>query len=93
MLPATKAVPKELLLVFDRPIIKHVLKEAISAGITEIILVTRSGKEAVENHFDGHCELEHRLEKKVKRLSWVRSKISFLSVLGRLPFGRVTHWG
>lgn len=66
MLPATKAIPKELLAVYDRPIIEHVVKEAIAAGITEIILVTRSGKEAIENHFDAHYELEHRLEKKGK---------------------------
>jgi UTP--glucose-1-phosphate uridylyltransferase len=67
MLPATKAIPKELLPVYDRPIIEHVVKEAIAAGITEIILVTRSGKEAIENHFDVHYELEHRLEKKGKK--------------------------
>lgn len=66
MLPATKAIPKELLPVYDRPIIEHVIKEAIAGGITEIILVTRSGKEAIENHFDAHYELEHRLEKKGK---------------------------
>ena len=66
MLPATKAIPKELLPVYDRPIIEHVVKEAIAAGISEIILVTRSGKEAIENHFDAHYELEHRLEKKGK---------------------------
>ena len=68
MLPATKAMPKELLPVYDRPIIEHVVKEAISAGITEIIFVTRSGKEAIENHFDAHYELEHRLEKKGKEI-------------------------
>ena len=66
MLPATKAIPKELLPVYDRPIIEHVVKEALAAGIIEIILVTRSGKEAIENHFDAHYELEHRLEKKGK---------------------------
>jgi len=66
MLPATKAIPKELLPVYDRPIIEHVVQEAIAGGITEIILVTRSGKEAIENHFDAHYELEHRLEKKGK---------------------------
>jgi|TARA_B110000902_G_scaffold220446_1_gene255418 UTP--glucose-1-phosphate uridylyltransferase len=66
MLPATKAIPKELLHVYDRPVIEHVVKEAVAAGITEIILVTRSGKEAIENHFDAHYELEHRLEKKGK---------------------------
>ena len=66
MLPATKAIPKELLTIYDRPIIEHVVQEAIAGGITEIILVTRSGKEAIENHFDAHYELEHRLEKKGK---------------------------
>jgi len=66
MLPATKAIPKELLPVYDRPIIEHVVKEAVAGGINEIILVTRSGKEAIENHFDAHYELEHRLEKKGK---------------------------
>ena len=68
MLPATKAIPKELLPIFDRPIIEHVVKEAISGGITEIIFVTRSGKEAIENHFDVNYELEHRLEKRGKEL-------------------------
>jgi len=66
MLPATKAIPKELLPVYDRPIIEHVVKEAINGGIREIIFVTRSGKEAIENHFDVHYELEHRLVKKGK---------------------------
>jgi len=66
MLPATKAIPKELLTIYDRPIIEHVVQEAIAGGITEIILVTRSGKEAIENHFDAHYELEHRLDKKGK---------------------------
>lgn len=64
MLPATKAIPKELLPVYDRPIIEHVVREAVSGGIEEIIFITRSGKEAIENHFDKNYELEHRLEKK-----------------------------
>ena len=62
MLPATKAIPKELLPIYDRPLIQHVVEEAIEAGITEIIFITRSGKEAIENHFDANYELEHRLE-------------------------------
>ena len=48
MLPATKPIPKELLPIYDRPLIEHVVKEAISAGIREIIFVTRSGKEAIK---------------------------------------------
>ena len=66
MLPATKAIPKELLPIYDRPLIEHVVKEAISGGVREIIFVTRSGKEAIENHFDAHYELEHRLVNKGK---------------------------
>jgi UTP--glucose-1-phosphate uridylyltransferase len=66
MLPATKAIPKELLPIYDRPLIEHVVKKAIDCGIREIILVTRSGIEAIENHFDAHCELEHRLVKNGK---------------------------
>lgn len=66
MLPATKAIPKELLPIFDRPIIEHVVKEAVAGGVDEIIFVTRSGKEAIENHFDANYELEHRLLKNGK---------------------------
>ena len=68
MLPATKALPKELLPVTDKPVIQHVVEEAIAAGINEIVLVTRSGKEAIENHFDAHFELEAQLERKGKEL-------------------------
>jgi UTP--glucose-1-phosphate uridylyltransferase len=67
MLPATKAIPKELLPVYDRPIIEHVVEEAIAGGVNEIIFVTRSGKESIENHFDANYELEHRLERKGKQ--------------------------
>ena len=67
MLPATKAIPKELLPIYDKPLIQHVVEEAISGGIKEIILITRSGKEAIENHFDNNYELEHRLEVSGKR--------------------------
>lgn len=67
MLPATKAIPKELLPVYDRPIIEHVVSEAVATGIDEIIFITRSGKEAIENHFDANYELEHRLVQKDKQ--------------------------
>ena len=66
MLPAAKAIPKELLPVIDKPIIQHVVEEAIDAGINEIVLVTRSGKEAIENHFDANFELEAKLKCKGK---------------------------
>ena len=99
MLPATKAIPKELLPVYDRPIIEHVVKEAIAGGVTEIILVTRSGKEAIENHFDAHYELEHRLERKGKEtiLGSVKNIIpeaiqGHLSQAGRRTGSRVTRF-
>lgn len=62
-LPATKAMPKEMLPIVDKPIIQYVVEEAIEAGIEQIILVTGWHKRAIEDHFDKHFELEARLEK------------------------------
>lgn len=75
MLPATKAIPKEMLPVVDKPLIQYVVKECIAAGITEIIFVTHSSKNSIENHFDTSFELEAMLESRVKRqlLSEVQS--------------------
>ncbi len=67
MLPATKAIPKEMLPLVDKPLIQYVVNECIAAGIIEIILVTRSSKNSIENHFDTSFELEAILEKRVKR--------------------------
>ncbi len=60
-LPATKAMPKEMLPVVDKPLIQYAVEEALSAGIEEIIFVTGRRKEALEDHFDRSCELEHTL--------------------------------
>lgn len=75
MLPATKAIPKEMLPVVDKPLIQYVVNECIAAGITEIIFVTHSSKNSIENHFDTSFELEAMLEARVKRqlLSEVQS--------------------
>ncbi len=67
MLPATKAIPKEMLPIVDKPLIQYVVNEAIAAGIKEIVLVTHSSKNSIENHFDTSFELEATLEKRVKR--------------------------
>jgi UTP--glucose-1-phosphate uridylyltransferase len=67
MLPATKAIPKEMLPIVDRPLIQYVVNECVAAGIKEIILVTHSSKNSIENHFDTSFELEATLEKRVKR--------------------------
>ncbi|HDZ46228.1 hypothetical protein LCGC14_0056140 [marine sediment metagenome] len=66
LLPISKSIPKEMVPVVDRPLIQHVVEEAMAAGINEIILVTRSGKSAIEDHFDAHAELEDSLAKKGK---------------------------
>ena len=66
MLPATKAIPKEMLPVVDKPLIQYVVEEAAAAGITEIVLVTHSSKNSIENHFDTSFELEAQLEEKGK---------------------------
>lgn len=67
MLPATKAIPKEMLTLVDKPLIQYVVDECVAAGIKEIVLVTHSSKNAIENHFDTSFELETMLEKRVKR--------------------------
>lgn len=65
-LPATKAMPKEMLTVVDKPIIQYVVEEALEAGIEEFIFITGRGKSAIENHFDKPYELVDMLEKKGK---------------------------
>lgn len=67
MLPASKAIPKEMLTLADKPLIQYVVEECAAAGIKDIILVTHSSKNAIENHFDTSFELESTLEKRVKR--------------------------
>ncbi|CAI1955329.1 sugar phosphate nucleotidyltransferase [Serratia fonticola] len=67
MLPATKAIPKEMLPIVDKPLIQYIVNECVAAGIKEIILVTHSSKNAIENHFDTSYELEAMLEARVKR--------------------------
>lgn len=75
MLPATKAIPKEMLPVVDKPLIQYIVAECVAAGIKDIVLVTHSSKNAIENHFDTSFELEAMLEARVKRqlLSEVQS--------------------
>ncbi|MCE9686741.1 UTP--glucose-1-phosphate uridylyltransferase GalU [Shewanella sp. AS16] len=67
MLPATKAIPKEMLPLVDKPLIQYIVNECVKAGVKEIVLVTHASKNAIENHFDTSYELESTLEKRVKR--------------------------
>ena len=63
-LPATKAQPKEMLPLVDKPVIQYAIEEAVAAGIEQVIIVTSSQKRAIEDHFDHSYELEHLLEAK-----------------------------
>ncbi|MDJ0925374.1 MAG: sugar phosphate nucleotidyltransferase, partial [Acidimicrobiia bacterium] len=66
-LPATKALPKEMLPVVDKPLIEYAVEEARAAGIEEFIFVTGRGKTAIEDHFDNHYELEKTLAERGKQ--------------------------
>ncbi|WP_372740381.1 UTP--glucose-1-phosphate uridylyltransferase GalU [Neptunomonas sp.] len=93
VLPASKSIPKEMLTVVDKPVIQHVVEEAIKAGFKEIILVTRNGKAAIEDHFDKHYELEAELSRKGKEalLKAVRdilpADVSICAVRQNQPLG------
>ena len=65
-LPASKSIPKEMVTVVDRPAVEYVVKEAVAAGITQIVLVTHGSKASIENYFDRNFELETTLENKKK---------------------------
>lgn len=61
-LPATKAVPKEMLPIVDKPTIQYIVEEAVASGIEEILIITNNYKACIENHFDNHFELEYKLK-------------------------------
>jgi UTP--glucose-1-phosphate uridylyltransferase len=65
-LPASKAVPKEMLPIVDKPVIQYIVEGAVESGIEEVVLITASAKRAIEDHFDRFFELEYRLEAAAK---------------------------
>ncbi len=66
-LPATKAIPKEMIPIVDVPMIQHIVEEAVRAGVERVVLVTARHKESIENHFDFNIELEDSLDRKGSR--------------------------
>jgi UTP--glucose-1-phosphate uridylyltransferase len=91
-LPATKAQPKEMLTIVDKPIIQYVVEDAVAAGIEEIIFVTSQSKRAIEDHFDRNAELEQRLTQKnkkaeLKMLEDISSMAKFAFVRQHVPLG------
>lgn len=96
-LPASKAVPKELLPVVDKPIVQYLVEEAVASGIEDVILVTRSGTQAVADHFDSSRELEIHLQEqeKTKYLQIVQSipklaNFAYVRQARHLPYGNGT---
>lgn len=94
-LPATKAMPKEMLPIIDKPVIQYVVEEAVAAGITEVILVTSGTKRPVEDHFDENRDLEAwlNLQGKVDALREVKaisSMANFVYVRQKGPYGNAT---
>lgn len=94
-LPATKAQPKEMLPVVDKPVIQYVVEEAVASGITDIIIVTGPGKRAVEDHFDYPYELEkHLLMSKKKALleemRHIATMANFIYVRQKGAYGNAT---
>jgi UTP--glucose-1-phosphate uridylyltransferase len=93
-LPATKAQPKEMLPLVDKPVIQYAVEEAVAAGIEQVIIVTSSQKRAIEDHFDHSYELEHLLESKgdIEMLRLVRrigdmAQISYVRQKEQLGLG------
>ncbi len=94
-LPQTKAMPKEMLPIVDKPIIQIVVEELVDAGITDIILVTGWHKRAIEDHFDTHPELEALLERTGKKemleeIQRINSLANFIYVRQKGPLGNAT---
>jgi UTP--glucose-1-phosphate uridylyltransferase len=81
-LPATKAMPKEMLPIVDKPTIQYIVEEAVESGIEDIIIVTGKGKRAIEDHFDSAFELEHNLleKKKLELLEEVQRSTNLVDI-------------
>jgi len=91
-LPATKAVPKELLPIVDKPTIQYIMEEVVHAGIKEVILITGREKGSIEDHFDTSAELENHLRKKgihdlLKIVQEVSEMVTLVSVRQKEPLG------
>ncbi len=94
-LPATKAMPKEMLPIIDKPVIQYIVEEAVASGITEVILVTSNTKRPVEDHFDQNTELENWLKKQGKKqaleeVQAITQLANFVYIRQKGPYGNAT---
>ncbi|GAB4346584.1 MAG: UTP--glucose-1-phosphate uridylyltransferase GalU [Desulfobulbaceae bacterium] len=91
-LPATKAIPKEMLTIVDRPTIQYIVEEVVASGIDQVVLITSEGKSAIENHFDYDFQLDTVLREKNKtglreELNNISNLIDIVSVRQKKPLG------
>lgn len=91
-LPATKAIPKEMLTIVDRPTIQYIVEEVVASGIEQVIFISSEGKSAIENHFDYNFELDSVLREKKKvaigeELNMISNLIDIVSVRQKKPLG------
>lgn len=94
-LPMTKAMPKEMLPIIDKPIIQYVVEEAVAAGITDIIIVGSANKRAIEDHFDHQYELERKLRhdgkiEAAERMERIAELANFIYLRQKGPYGTAT---
>jgi UTP--glucose-1-phosphate uridylyltransferase len=94
-LPATKAQPKEMLPIVDKPVIQYIVEEAVASGITDVILVTGASKRAVEDHFDYNFELQNWLKKQGKEeirqeMKRIADMANFIYIRQKGPYGNGT---
>ncbi len=94
-LPATKAMPKEMLPIVDRPVIQYVVDEIVASGIEDIVIVTGSSKRAIEDHFDRSYELENFLKSvgkddKAEEIKQIATMANFIYVRQKGPYGNAT---
>ena len=92
-LPATKASPKEMLPIVDKPLIQYAVEEAVAVGATRLIFVTGSSKRAIEDHFDTDAELERALVESGKDDMLAVIRISCRKVFPAFTYAKVNHWG
>ncbi len=94
-LPATKAMPKEMLTIVDKPVIQYVVEEVVNSGITDVIIVTGGGKRAIEDHFDRNIELENFLrangkEDRADEIKKIAESANFIYVRQKGSYGNAT---
>ncbi|MDR2647057.1 MAG: UTP--glucose-1-phosphate uridylyltransferase [Oscillospiraceae bacterium] len=87
VLPASKAVPKEMLNIVDKPAIQYIVEEAVAAGIEDILIITNRGKGVIEDHFDHAYELEHQLAGNSKKAE-ILAQVQAVSALANVYFLR-----